>query len=408
MDLQKFKKILVNLLKWEDIFIIFLITSACILSYLFIRKILLNALIKISQKTKTNWDNFILESGVLNNLAYIVPALILYYGSHFFPTITEHANRILSVFILFNITFAINKLLGQSQRFFSRLPVFQKHPIKGYIQILQIFLIIICIILSISILLDRSPWLLLSGLGAVTAVLILVFKDTILSLLASIQIAMYDLVRVGDWIEMPKYGADGDVIDIALHTVKVQNWDKTLITIPTFKLIDESFKNWRGMKDAGGRRIKRYLLIDQKSVKFCDEEMLERYKKIQILRPYIEEKQKEIEEYNRTHNIDTTVLINGRRMTNLGTFRAYVKAYLQNHPMIRQDMTFLVRHLQPTPEGIPLEIYVFSKTTIWANYEAIQADIFDHLISAIPLFDLRLFQRPSGYDLEKTSVPPIF
>jgi miniconductance mechanosensitive channel len=255
--------------------------------------------------------------------------------------------------------------------------------------------------------LDQSPWLLISGLGAVTAVLLLIFKDTILSFLASLHIVMYDLVRVGDWIEMPKYDADGDVIDIALHTVKVQNWDKTITTIPTYKLIEDSFKNWRGMQESGGRRIKRHLLIDQKSVKFCDEEMVERFKKIQLLSPYLNQKKEEIEVFNKEHNIDTSVLINGRRMTNLGTFRAYVTAYLKGNELISKDMTFLVRQLQPTPEGLPLEIYVFSRDTAWANYEAIQADIFDHLLAAISFFDLRVFQRPSGYDLEMIEKHPI-
>jgi miniconductance mechanosensitive channel len=217
---------------------------------------------------------------------------------------------------------------------------------------------------------------------------LLVFKDSILGLVASVQLSSNDMVRIGDWIEMPKYGADGDVIDVTLHTVKVQNWDKTITTIPAYSLISNSFKNWRGMTESGGRRIKRAIYIDMASIKFCTKEMLNRFEKFQLISEYIKSKRKEIARYNKEHNIDTSELINGRNLTNVGSFRAYVAAYLHNHPKIHRGLTFLVRHLSPGENGLPIEIYVFSNDQVWANYEAIQADIFDHILGVVPLFDL--------------------
>jgi miniconductance mechanosensitive channel len=253
-------------------------------------------------------------------------------------------------------------------------------------------------IFIVSILTDKSPWGILSILGGFTVVLMLVFKDTILGFVASIQLSGHDMVRIGDWIEMPKYGADGDVIDVSIHTVKVRNWDKTITTIPTYGLVTDAFKNWRGMSESGGRRIKRSFYIDMSSIKFCTDEMLERFRKFEFIREYIEQKQKEIDEYNREHAVETSQLINGRRQTNIGVFRAYIIAYLKKHPKIHQGMTFLVRHLEPTPTGLPIQIYVFSSDQAWANYEAIQADIFDHLLAAVPEFELRIFQNPTGHD----------
>jgi miniconductance mechanosensitive channel len=231
-----------------------------------------------------------------------------------------------------------------------------------------------------------------------TAVIILVFKDTILGFLASIQLTSNDMVRIGDWVEMPKYGADGDVIDVSLHTVKIRNWDKTITTIPTYALISDSFKNWRGMQESGGRRIKRSMNLDMSSVKFCTPEMLDRYEKYGLIADYVKSRREEIEQWNQEHNVDGSELINGRNMTNIGTFRAYCIAYLKSHPKIRQDMTFLVRHLAPQENGLPIEIYVFSGDQVWANYESIMADIFDHLLAVVPWFELRVFQRPTGYD----------
>ncbi len=246
-----------------------------------------------------------------------------------------------------------------------------------------------------------SPWALLTSLGAMTAVIMLVFKDTILGFVASIQIAAYDMVRKGDWIEMPKYGADGDVIDISINTVKVQNWDKTITSLPTYSLISDSFKNWRGMSEGDGRRIKRSVIVDMNTIKFCDEAMVQKFSNIGLIKDYMATKSKEIEAYNKDNSIDKTQIINGRHLTNLGTYREYIKAYLKSNPQINRNMTFLVRQLASSEKGLPIEIYIFSSDKNWVNYEAIQADIFDHLLAAASEFGLKVFQSPSGNDLVK-------
>ncbi len=283
---------------------------------------------------------------------------------------------------------------------YETLPVAKDRPIKGYIQIVQIIIYCAVIILVLSTILGKSPFKLLAGIGALAAVLILVFKDTILGFIAGIQLAANNMLQIGDWISMPKHHADGTVTEITLNTVKVQNWDKTISTIPTYALVSDSFENWRGMEESGGRRIKRHINIDMRTVKFCTPEMLKRFKKIIYLKEYIESKEKEIKNYNKENNIPDEIVVNGRRMTNLGTFRKYLEFYLKNHPMIHNDMTFLVRHLQPSEKGIPLEIYVFSKDLRWAYYESIQADIIDHVLAVIPEFDLSVFQNPTGEDFK--------
>jgi miniconductance mechanosensitive channel len=271
-------------------------------------------------------------------------------------------------------------------------------PIKGFVQALKLVATVIGLILILATILNKSPVYLLSGLGALTAVLLLVFRDAILGFVAGIQISVNNLVQVGDWIEMPKAGADGDVIDVSLTTVKVKNWDKTITTIPTYSLISDSFKNWRGMAETGGRRIKRAFNLDVQSIRFADEALVARWEKIDLLKGYLKQKRDEIEKANHDRGADLTILGNGRRITNVGTFRAYCMAYLRAHPQIHQDLTFLVRQLAPTEHGLPIEIYVFSKDIRWAYYEAIQADIFDHLLAVIGEFDLRIYQQPSGRD----------
>jgi miniconductance mechanosensitive channel len=292
----------------------------------------------------------------------------------------------------------LDAILNTVEVIYSNFRASKEIPIKGFIQITKIAIYFLSAIFVISILLNKTPVYLLSGIGALAAVLMLIFRDSILGFVAGIQLAANRMVSNGDWIEMPKYGADGDVLEVALTTVKVQNWDKTITTIPTYALISESFKNWRGMQESGGRRIKRSVNIDMNSISFCNEEMLERFGKVQYISEYIETKRAELEEFNKAAKVDNASLANGRRMTNVGTFRAYVRAYLRNHPMINEQMTFLVRQLQPTQNGLPIEIYVFSKDQVWANYEAIQADIFDHILAVVPEFDLRVYQNPSGSD----------
>ncbi|MBW1718632.1 MAG: mechanosensitive ion channel [Deltaproteobacteria bacterium] len=404
VDLERIFSLLKSNFSLEKLILILGLLLVCFISCYAIRRYLIQGLHYVFRRTEYKWDDILIEKGVFNHLAYLAPAIVLYYGVHFFsPSITESAKRIIGAYVFINIILCLGKLLTAGEAIYNTYPISKKYAIRGYVQTLKIIIYIFGLIIAISLLIDQSPWVLLSGIGAIAAVLIFVFKDTILSFVASVQILINDMVRVGDWIEMPKYGADGSVVDMALHTVKVQNWDKTITTIPTYKLIEDSFKNWRGMSDSGGRRIKRSILIDQSSIRFCDDEMIEKFKKIQILNEYVTRKKAELDAYNKKHGIDINQVVNGRRMTNMGTFRAYVIAYLRNHPKIRQDLTFLVRQLAPTPEGLPLEIYVFSNDIVWANYEAIQADIFDHILAVVSEFGLRIFQKPSGHDLERIS-----
>jgi miniconductance mechanosensitive channel len=304
-------------------------------------------------------------------------------------------------YVAFTLTLAITSALTAGNSVYEKTEAARDRPLKGIIQVAQIVVWVIGIVLIISALAEESPMTLLAGIGAMTAVLLLVFKDTILGLVASIQLSANDMVRVGDWIEMPAYGADGDVIEVALHTVKVQNWDKTITSIPTHKLIEHSFKNWRGMQESGGRRIKRAFFVDMTSIRFLTPEEIDRLENFSVLQDYIREKRRELEEYNRRYAGEPGVIVNARRLTNVGTLRAYLVGYLGRHPKIHQQMTTIVRQLAPTSEGLPIELYVFTNTTAWVDYEGIQSDIFDHIFSIIPEFGLRVFQGPSGADLRE-------
>ncbi len=301
-------------------------------------------------------------------------------------------------YMLIVVILVIDSLINALLEIYQSMEVSKRIPLRWLSQVFKIALYILGTILFLSIVLDRNPGYFLGGLGAMTAVLMLIFKDSILGLVAGIQLSANQMVAVGDWIEMPQFGADGDVLEVALTTVKVRNFDKTITTIPTYSLISSSFKNWRGMSESGGRRIKRSVHIDMTSVKLCNAEMLERFSKIQFIREYIDSKNAELQDHNVSEKVDDGSVVNGRRLTNLGTFRAYVVAYLRNHPQVNQDMTLLVRQLPPTESGLPIEIYVFSADKDWVNYEAIQADIFDHLLAVVPEFDLRVFQNPTGAD----------
>ncbi|MEG9267062.1 mechanosensitive ion channel family protein [Qipengyuania sp. Mu-71] len=343
-------------------------------------------------------------------LATVIPLLVVSRGIDWVPnlppelvTVTVNVVRAL---IVLSVAMAISGALDYANELYARRPEARSRPIKGYIQVVKIAMFCGAAILMIAVLIEQSPLLLLSGLGAMAAVLLLVFKDTILSLVASVQLTSNDMLRVGDWIEMPSMDADGDVIDIALHTVKVQNFDKTITTIPTHKLIADSFRNWRGMSDSGGRRIKRALVLDQNSVRFLGEDEVAGLKRFRLLEKYLERKQDEIAEWNRHELASDSDAINARRITNIGTLRAYVIAYLQSHPRIADEgFTLMVRQLPPSPQGLPLEIYCFANTIDWAEYEAIQADIFDHMLAILPEFGLRVFQQPSGLDLQGLATP---
>lgn len=375
------------------------------LVHLIARRIVLTVVQAIVRRTSTRWDDALIERRVFHHLAHLAPAMLIYAAAGLFDPVQNLIERVCIVYMLLAGIFVFNSFLNAVGDIYRDFEISRQRPIRGYLQIAKIILFIFIGLVAISVILGRSPWLLLSGFGAMTAVVILVFKDTILGFVASIQLSANDMVRINDWIEMPEYGADGTVVDISLHTVKVRNWDKTITTIPTYALISDSFKNWRGMTESGGRRMKRSVNLDMTSVKFCDEAMLNRFRKFQYLGEYIDEKLAEIEQYNRTHEIDLTEIINGRRLTNLGTFRAYVVAYLHHHPMVHKELTYMVRHLAPGPEGIPIEIYAFSTDQRWVYYESIQADIFDHILAVIPEFELRVFQSPTGGDIQRLASP---
>jgi miniconductance mechanosensitive channel len=369
------------------------------------KKIILNGIRTLVRKTKTQLDDILIKRRVFHKISHIVPALLIYFTARLifkdYPAFEEIFERASLIYIVIIVILAIDSFINALHEIYLNLPVSQGRPIKGYIQIVKIIVYFIGLIVIISIIAKESPKTLLAGLGAMAAVLMLVFKDTILGFVASIQLSANKMVKPGDWIEMPSHNADGDVLDITLNTVKVRNWDKTITTVPTYALVSESFKNWKGMEESGGRRIKRSIRIDMNTVRFLDREMAEKLKKIHLLKEYIETRQEEIRKYNEENKIDGSVLVNGRRMTNLGTFRVYIEQYLKNHPKVHQGLTMLVRHLQPAETGLPIEIYVFSKEQAWADYEKIQADIFDHILAVVPEFGLRVFQNPTGGDFRK-------
>ena len=378
------------------------VLAAAWLSNFISKRILVRGLMKLLDAPAARPGEFS-RFGFIRRLANVIPALVITFGIRFIPDLPEAVVTVVlnvaNAFIVLTLALAFSGMLDMVNDVYSQRPDAQNRPIKGYLQVVKIVIYAIAVLLMIATLLDRSPLILLSGLGALAAVLMLVFQDTILSLVASVQITSNDIVRVGDWIEMPQLNADGDVIDIALHTVKVQNWDKTITTIPTKRFISDSFKNWRGMKDVGGRRIKRPLFLDQTTVHFLSDAEKQHLGKFSLLHEYLGTKQKEIDDWNTRLAENGKVPANTRRITNLGTFRAYVVNYLRAHPSLRQDLTQIVRQLNPGPEGLPLEVYCFTNTTVWVEYESIQSDIFDHLLSILPEFGLRVFQVPSGVDM---------
>jgi miniconductance mechanosensitive channel len=382
-----------------------LLLLLAVISYWITKHYLVRLLEIVFKRSKNTWDDALVQHGFVKRLSYLMPIIVVYMSVDLLmPSQTfapELFKRLAMAFFVMAGVWMLDSVLLAVREVYSSSQVASRRPIRGYTDAIKIIAYVMAGIFIIAILTDKSPWGILSVLGGFTVVLMLIFKDTILGFVASIQLSGHDMVRVGDWIEMPKYGADGDVIDVTIHTVKVRNWDKTVTTIPTYSLVSDAFKNWRGMSESGGRRIKRSLHIDMSSIKFCPDDMLERFEKIYLLKEYLQQKKEAISAYNAEHNVDTSQLINGRRQTNIGVFRAYIVAFLKSHPKIHQNMTFLVRHLEPTPYGLPVQIYVFSNDQAWANYEAIQADIFDHLLAALPEFDLRIFQNPTGYDFSK-------
>lgn len=370
------------------------------------KHVILTTVTRLVKKTKATWDDVVFDRKVMIYLSHLVAPIILYI---LLPLAISNAGlltfilRICMIYIIAVFLKFISALLSALYHVYSEREQFRDRPLKGLLQTVQVILFFIGGIIIVSILIDKSPMVLLTGLGASAAVLMLVFKDSIMGFVSGIQLSANNMLKVGDWIEMPKYGADGTVIEVTLNTVKVRNWDNTITTIPPYALVSDSFQNWRGMQESGGRRIKRSIRIDMNSVKFCTPEMLAKYRKIRLLKDYIEETEKVVEEYNKEHGIDNSVLVNGRRQTNLGVFRAYLTNYLRSLPAVNQDLTCMVRQLQPTEQGIPLELYFFSSIKAWIHYEGVQADVFDHVLAIIPEFDLHVFQNPTGEDFRALS-----
>ncbi|MCF8217018.1 MAG: mechanosensitive ion channel family protein [Chlorobium sp.] len=392
----------------EQLATLILVASAIVLvvvAEIVTKKILLKAVSVLTRKTSSSLDDLLLKYSVFRRVAHMVPPVLLYNISHavliFYPDLIPPVQTVITIYLTVIAVFAILGALDALLDFYNEHPASARLPLKSFVQVLKTIVVSSGAIIVIAKLLGTSPLVFFSGLGAFTAVIILIFKDSILGFVAGLQLTTNNLVQTGDWIEMPKYGADGEITDISLVTVSVQNWDKTITVIPAYALISEGFKNWRGMSESGARRITRSITIDMRSVRFCDDAMLEKMRGITLIRDYLEAKTRELDEYNRKQPFYASVPVNGRRLTNIGTFRAYVVAYLRSHPKINSDMTLLVRHLQPAENGLPIQLYVFCNDVVWAHYEDVQADIMDHLLAVLPFFDLRVFQSPSGADISE-------
>jgi miniconductance mechanosensitive channel len=401
--LEEFRSLIGQNPYLEQLVYVSLLVAGAALVYFVSHRVLVSVVRAWARRTQTLWDDALVEAEVFGRLAHLPPAMVVYYGVQFVPdlhdTIEALIQRVAFSLLIVVAVRAVSAFLAAANDLYSADPNNRTRPIKGYLQVLKLGLYLVAGLLVVATLMDRSPLLFLSGIGAMTAVLLLVFRDTILSLVASVQLTGNDSIHVGDWIEMPAYGADGDVIDIALHTVKVQNWDKTITAIPTHALVSDAFKNWRGMSQSGGRRIKRSLFIDVSSVRFLDADEIEALGNWSLLRDYVAEKRTELDAWNQQAGRNTSLNADIRRLTNIGTLRAYIERYLRAHPLIRKDMTLLVRQLQAADRGVPVEIYCFTNTTEWNAYEGIQADIFDHLLAVLPELGLRAYQSPAGADI---------
>jgi len=372
----------------------------CLLGNFVTKKFIVKGIQKLIRNSKNDWDDILLEKKVFHSLSTLVPLIFIQYLSipilSNFSFLIPFVHIVVKVSLVLVIASVMIKTLKTLDEVSTRIPYFKDKPIGSYVQLVNIMINVVAAILIFATILNRDPLALLGALGALTAVLMLVFKDTILGLVASIQLSSHDMVRVGDWVSMPKYETDGDVLEITLNTVKIQNWDKTISTIPTYAFISGSFKKWRGMADSKGRRIKRSVNINMMSIRFCTDEEITQYKSVELLKDYIESIQNEISSHNETNRHDKAYLLNGRNLTNIGLFREYAHQYLSANENLRMDLTLMVRQLEPTENGLPIEVYCFSNNIEWVEYERIQADIFDHLLSSISNFDLEIFQNPTG------------
>ncbi len=388
----------------QSVVIFLIIITLAYLANWVTKKVIKVVVHRIIKKTKTTYDDTLLRHKVFTKISHLVPAIIIHYSIELaFPNLSQLVHVIQAmtyIYMILVVMLVIDSFLNALLDIYQTFEISKEIPIKGYVQVLKIVIYFITIILVLSVILGKSPIYFFTGLGAIAAILLLVFKDTILGFVASIQLTANDMVKPGDWVQMPSENADGDVMDISVTTVKVRNFDKTITTIPTYHMVSQPFKNWKGMTLAGARRMKRSINIDMKSVGLSSEEMIEKFSRIHVLKDYIKKKKEEIDKYNEEHNIDRSSRVNGRAITNIGTFRKYLELYLQNHPMIRNDLTMLVRQLPPSETGIPIEVYAFIKDPAWAAYESIQADIFDHILAVIPEFGLRAYQNPSGEDFQ--------
>ncbi|WP_075557408.1 mechanosensitive ion channel family protein [Parabacteroides timonensis] len=390
---------------WDNLIVLFLVIIVTVAIDYTCRYIFLGLFKRFAKRTRNQWDDLIVERKIINKLMHLIPAILVYImlplalPREEMPTLLGILQMICSIYIVAVILRFINAALNLLLEIYNRKEAFKNKPLKGFVQIIQVLVFFVGFIIIISILIGKSPATLFAGLGASAAILMLVFKDTILGFVAGIQLSANDMLRPGDWITMTKYGADGTVIEVTLNSIKVRNFDNTITMIPPYALVSDSFQNWRGMQESGGRRVKRSINIDMNSVRFCTPEMLAKFRKISLLTEYIDTKQKELERYNEEHNIDDSIKVNGRRQTNLGVFRAYLVNYLKNNPDVNKDLTCMVRQLQPTEKGIPMELYFFAATTVWIPYEGIQSDVFDHILAVLPEFGLQVFQEVSGSDL---------
>ena len=388
----------------ETIIAILMIAIAVGLNYL-CQAILIGGMKQYTRRKPHKWNTLLMKRKVFHHLIHTIPAFLVYA---LLPMAFVRGKELLlisqkacTIYIIFSLLLAINGILLMIMDIYDGKESMKNRPMKGYIQVLQVVLFIVGGIVIIAIIVNKSPASLFAGLGASAAILMLVFKDSIMGFVSGVQLSANDMLKVGDWIEMPKYGANGTVIEVTLNTVKVRNWDNTITTIPPYLLVSDSFQNWRGMRESGGRRVKRSINIDMTSVRFCTPEMLAKYRKIQLLKDYVEQTEEVIEKYNVENGIDNSILVNGRRQTNLGVFRAYLTAYLKSLPDVNQELTCMVRQLQPTDRGIPIELYFFCALKDWVPYEGVQADVFDHVLAIIPEFDLQVFQSPSGRDFQR-------
>jgi miniconductance mechanosensitive channel len=391
----------VEFANYSELFIAFILA---VLLFYFVRFILRVVIVKLIEKSKNSWDDILLDHGILHKASYLAPAFLLDVSVDGIlsnlPGLLDFVHLGIDIYYAVIVAVVINSFISIVATASMTKSKENKVAIKGISQVLKIIVFVIMTIVIIAFVLGREPGAILAGLGAASAIILLIFKDTILGFVGGLQLSAYDMVKEGDWVSLPKHHADGTVIDISLTTVKVQNWDKTISTIPTYSLVTDSMKNWRGMENSGGRRIKRSVNLDMTSVKFCTAEMLEKFSKIAYLKNYLNKTEKELNAFNEKEGIDNSILVNGRRQTNLGVFRAYLVEYLHAIPEIHDGMTFIVRQLEPSSKGVAMEIYVFSKIQSWVEYEAIQSDIFDHILAVIPEFDLRVFQEPTGADFK--------